>query len=170
MRNTSRAESDIYEFSVADGSGEAAYAIAKGPDHSPAISPDGRQIAYVGFDEKYQGYQVTKLYVMNRDGSGAHALSEALDRDAASPAWAADGSGVFFSYDDQGNTKLGEYSREGALKKLTGNIGGGGVSPYSGNVAFSVARNGAFAATYTRGRILRPKLRSPPSVIRRCVR
>lgn len=141
-------ESDIYEFSVANGSVKQ-LTHRKGPDHSPAISPDGRQIAYVGFDEKYQGYQVTKLYMMNRDGSGVRALSDALDRDVANPAWAEDGSGVFFAYDDQGNTKLGEYSRDGALKKLTGNIGGGG-SAYSGNVAFSVARNGAFAATFTR--------------------
>jgi len=141
-------ESDIYEFSAADGTAKQ-LTHRKGPDHSPAISPDGRQIAYVGFDEKYQGYQVTKLYVMNRDGSGVHALSGALDRDVANPEWAANGSGVFFAYDDQGNTKLGEYSRDGVLKKLTGNIGGGG-SAYSGNVAFSMARNDNFAATYTR--------------------
>ena len=42
----------------------------KGPDRSPRVSPDGEQIAYVGYDDRYQGYQVTHLYVMNRDGSG----------------------------------------------------------------------------------------------------
>ena len=141
-------ETDIYEFSIADGSVKQ-LTRRKGPDHAPAISPDGRQIAYAGFDEKYQGYQVTKLYVMNRDGSGVRVLSDALDRDAGNPQWAADGKGVFFTYDDQGNSKLGLYSLDGALRRLTGNLGGTG-SAYPGNVAFTVARNGAFAATYTR--------------------
>ena len=30
-----------------------------GPDSSPAISPNGRRIGYIGFDGDLQGYQVT---------------------------------------------------------------------------------------------------------------
>src|SRR5262245_25317617 len=31
----------------------------QGPDNSPVVSPDGRRIAYLGYDDRYQGYQVT---------------------------------------------------------------------------------------------------------------
>ncbi len=32
----------------------------RGPDHSPAMSPDGRKIAYLGFDDRAQGYQARR--------------------------------------------------------------------------------------------------------------
>ncbi len=141
-------DTEVYEFSVADGSTKA-LTNRRGPDNAPAVSPDGRFIAYTGFDDHYQGYQVTRLYVMNRDGSGSRLLSEKLDRDVQMPRWAPDGSGILFLYDDQGDTKLGFYTLDGTLKQLTNHIGSGGTA-YSFGSAFSVARNGAFATTYTR--------------------
>lgn len=140
-------DTEVYEFSVADGTVRA-LTNRRGPDTSPAVSPDGRLIAYLGFDDAYQGYQVTKLYVMNRDGSGSHVLSAKLDRDVRNPQWASDGRGIYFLYDDQGNTKLGFYGLDGTLKPLTGNIGTGGSAYSSGS--YTVAKNGAFAITYTR--------------------
>ena len=35
----------------------------------PQVSPDGETVAFTGFDDRYQGYQVVGLYLMNRDGS-----------------------------------------------------------------------------------------------------
>src|SRR3989442_1613265 len=67
-------DTEVYEFSAADGSTKA-LTNRRGPDNAPAVSPDGRFIAYTGFDDHYQGYQVTRLYVMNRDGSGSRLLS-----------------------------------------------------------------------------------------------
>jgi len=69
----------------------------KGPDQSPAISPDGRQIAYTGFDDREQGYQVTRLYVMSRDGTGARPLTSDLDRDVEQPTWSKNGGGIYFA-------------------------------------------------------------------------
>jgi acylaminoacyl-peptidase len=140
-------DSEVYEFSVADGAVRA-LTSRKGPDNGPQVSADGRLIAYTGFDDRYQGYQVTRLYVMNRDGSGSRALSESLDRDIGNLRWAADGSGIFFLYDDQGNTKIGFYSLDGKMKNLAANLGGTG-SAYGGG-SFSVSKTGAFAFTYSR--------------------
>src|SRR6185437_9176097 len=81
---------EIYEVSVDSGPVHALTNRA-GPDNSPAISPDGKLIAYTGFEDKAQGYQVTHLYVMNRDGSHAHVVTGALDRDVNDPKWSADG-------------------------------------------------------------------------------
>jgi len=140
-------DTEVYQFTVADGSVKA-LTNRRGPDSAPAVSPDGKHIAYLGFDDKYQGYQVSRLHVMNRDGSGPRAISSALDRDISNPQWASDGSGIFVQYDDQGNTKLGFYSLDGKLKNLTGNLGGTG-SAYSGG-SYSISKNGSFAFTYSR--------------------
>jgi acylaminoacyl-peptidase len=139
---------DIYEFSVADGSVKA-LTSRKGPDHSPQISPDGRRIAYLGFDDRYQGYQVTRLHVMARDGSGARPLTDALDRDVANIRWSPDGSGIYFTSDDQGNTGLHFMTLDGPIQKLAGSLGAS-FSAYGGGGAISIARNGAFAATHAR--------------------
>jgi acylaminoacyl-peptidase len=141
-------DTEIYEFSVADGAVRA-LTSRKGPDHSPQISPDGKRIAYLGFDDRYQGYQVTRLYVMARDGSGSRLLSESLDRDVANIRWSPDGSGIFFTSDDQGNTGLHFLTLDGPVKKLTANVGSG-WSAYGGGASISVAGNGAFATTFSR--------------------
>jgi len=143
-------DSEIYEFSLADGTVRA-LTNRRGPDNSPVVSPEGKYIAYVGFDDAYQGYQITKLYVMNRDGSGARALTGKLDISVTQPQWAADGSGVYFLYDDKGNTKLAFASLDGTVKQLTSNVGGSASAYSSGS--YTVARNGAFAFTYTRPQV-----------------
>lgn len=142
-------DTEIYEFSVANGAVRA-LTNRRGPDGSPAVSPDGTKIAYTGFDDKYQGYQVTRLYVMNRDGSNPRMLSGGLDRDVFNISWAPDGSGIYFLYDDRGNTKLGFYSLDGTMKKIADNVGSGSWLAYGGGGFYSVAKNGTIAFTYTR--------------------
>ncbi len=138
---------EVYEFAVADGSVRA-LTTRNGPDNAPLVSPDGKLIAYTGFDDRRLGYQVSKLYVMNRDGSNARLISGALDRDVGNLRWAADGKGLYFQYDDLGNTKLAHISLDGAVKPLTNSLGGGG-SAYGGG-SYSITPNGAFAFSYSR--------------------
>ncbi len=141
-------DTDVFEFSL-DGGSVKALTTRKGPDHSPQVSPDGRRIAYLGFDDRYQGYQVTRLYVMARDGSGARPLTDTLDRDVANIRWSPDGSGIYFTSDDQGNTNLQFMTLDGPMKKLASNLGAS-FSAYGGGGSVSIARNGAFATTYAR--------------------
>ena len=144
-------DTDVYEFSLADGSVKA-LTQRKGPDHSPQVSPDGRRIAYLGFDDRYQGYQVTRLFVMARDGSGARPLTDGLDRDVANIRWSPDGSGVYFTSDDQGNTGFHFMTLDGPIRKLAGNLGAS-FSAYGGGGTISIAKNGAFATTYARPQV-----------------
>jgi dipeptidyl aminopeptidase/acylaminoacyl peptidase len=140
-------DTEVYEFNVADGSVRA-LTNRKGPDDSPAVSPNGKWIAYEGFDDRYQGHQTRKLYFVNRDGTNPHSVSDKLDRDISNDQWASDGSGVFFQYDDQGDGKIGFYSTDGNFKKIAEHVastvgaGGGG--------SYSLARNGTIAFTYGR--------------------
>jgi acylaminoacyl-peptidase len=142
-------DSEIYEVSVADGS-LTALTERKGPDDGPALSPDGSMIAYTGYDDRYQGYQVASLYVMNRDGSGRKVLAADLDRDPQGLRWKSDGSGVYFQYDDRGNTKIALAGLDGNVRTFVANVGGLSLGrPYSGG-QFSVSNNGRFAYTESR--------------------
>jgi dipeptidyl aminopeptidase/acylaminoacyl peptidase len=141
-------DTNIYEFAVADGATRA-LTTRKGPDGGPQISPDGKLIAYVGYEDKYQGYQVSQLSVMNRDGSNQRLLSSKWDRDVGAMQWAKDGSGIYFTSDDQGNTGLYFISLDGTVKKLLDNVGSTS-SAYGGSGTFTIASNGAFAITQTR--------------------
>lgn len=117
---------EIYEFSIADGSINA-LTDRRGPDNSPAVSPDGKHIAYTGFDDRYQGFQLTYLYVMNRDGSQPRKVAMDLDRSVGGVVWSSDSKGIFFTYADQGNTKLAHTTLDGKVKKLANDLGRGGL-------------------------------------------
>src|SRR3984893_14129999 len=140
-------DTEVYEFGVADGVLRA-LTNRKGPDNNPACSPNGKWIAYTGFDDRYQGHQTTKLYVMNSDGSSSRSITDKLDRDIHSPQWAPDSSGVYFLYNDQGDTKIGFSTPDGNVKKIADHVVSG-TSP-SGGGSYSVSRNGTIAFTYGR--------------------
>ena len=69
-----------------------------GNDTAPAVSPDGRRIAFMSKRDggRYQ------LYVMNSDGSGARRLVDDASRDYCNPEWSPDGRTLVF-YTDAGD-------------------------------------------------------------------
>jgi dipeptidyl aminopeptidase/acylaminoacyl peptidase len=123
-----------------------------GPDGSPAVSPDGRFVAYTGFDDRVQGYQVTRLYVLPLDGSPApetRELAASLDRDAGAPRWSPDGRGVFFSFDDEGVGWVGFADLLGKVERVARDVGGTTLDrPYASG-SFSVGAGGRVAFTLT---------------------
>lgn len=134
--------SEIYEVSISDGEIKT-LTDRLGPDSSPAISPDGKLIAYTGFDDRFQGHQTTMLYVMNRDGTGVRTLTTNLDRTIDKVEWVGNGDGLVVMYDDEGNTHVDLCSLDGKLTPLAKNLGGTG-SAYGGGT-FSVSTNGHIA-------------------------
>jgi len=142
------ANSEIHEILLADGTLKT-LTTRQGPDGNPKVSPDGKLIAYVGFDDTYQGYQVTDLYVMNRDGSSSRKVISSLDRDVENVQWGADSKGLFFQYDDKGNTLIAYTDLAGKTSTLTNNVGGLSIDrPYGGGT-FTVASNGRYAFTHS---------------------
>jgi acylaminoacyl-peptidase len=141
-------ESELFELKIADGTLRQ-LTDRKGPDAEPTVSPDGAWIAYVGFDDKLMGYHTMQLYVMARDGKARRTLTEKLDRSVRQPVFAADGHGVYFQYDDEGDTKIGYVSLEGELRTVASHVGGLPIDrPYS-NGSFTVSENGRIAYTHT---------------------
>jgi acylaminoacyl-peptidase len=137
---------EVYELTLRDRSVKA-LTDRRGPDEQPALSPDGKRVAYVGFDDLRKGYQAHRLYVMNRDGTGRRLLAAELDRAVRQPAWSKDGRGVFFLYDDRGRTRVGFAPLAGGAEPLASDIGGEDFGrPYAGG-SFTAADDGTLAFT-----------------------
>jgi acylaminoacyl-peptidase len=141
------ADTEIYAYTFEDG-GLRALTDRHGPDGNPAVSPDGERIAYTGRDERYQGYQLTNLYVMDRDGSDRRRLLADLDRSVADPAWAPDGSGIFFRYEDQGRTKVGFVTLDGQRTDVARDVGGLSLGRPYGSGSFTVGGGHRIAFTH----------------------
>ncbi|MFD2098290.1 S9 family peptidase [Flagellimonas iocasae] len=141
------ANSEIYSISISDGK-ITPLTDRFGPDGNPVLSPDGSKIAYLGYDDRFQGYQLTELYVMNSDGSGSQLISGNFDRDVEDMVWNPKGNGFYFSYTDQGMGKLATMSLSGTVDDITDELGGLNLGrPYNG-ASFSASTNGKFAYTY----------------------
>lgn len=139
--------SEIYHLEISTGKIKA-LTDRFGPDGSPKISPDGKSIAYTGNDDTFQGYTVSELYIMNADGTDSKLISKDFDRDIGSIQWDSKSNGVYFSYDDHGDTKLAHISKTGTVKTITGNLGGLSLGrPYNA-AAYTVSTNDQFAFTH----------------------
>lgn len=139
--------SEIYEVEIASGAIRQ-LTDRQGPDGNPMVSPDGKLIAYTGYDDQYLGYQQDQLYVMNRDGSNPRLISGKLDREVAGLHWMADGRGLYVQYDEHGVGKIAQITLAGEVKNLVDKVNGLSLGrPYSGG-AFSATPNGRFAYTH----------------------
>ena len=137
-------DSEVYALDVASGAVRA-LTERDGPDSEPVVSPDGRMIAYTGFDDRRLGYQNSVLYVMGRDGSGSRALTASLDRSMDSPVWSADGRSIFVAYDDHAVRKVARVDLDGSIRTVAEGLSGSSLDrPYTGG-SFSVARDGSVA-------------------------
>lgn len=119
----------------------------RGPHGNPKISPDGRKIAYTGYEDEFTGYQLTGLFVMSRDGSGLEKISNGFDQDISSITWAGNSRSIFFRYDEEGNSKIGNMKLDGEVVTIAENLGSPSIGrPYGGGF-YSIAENGQFAYT-----------------------
>lgn len=118
-----------------------------GPDARPQLSPDGKLVAYVGFDDRKLAHQANRLYVMNTDGSNIRNLTEDLDRAISDFQWLPNSKALYISYDSEGKGLLAEQALSGKRTVLANDLGGGSYSrPYSGG-QFAAADNGLIAYT-----------------------
>ena len=139
-------QSEVYKISI-DGGAPVALTSRDGPDDSPVVSPDGRMIAWTGFDDRHLGYQDRRLYVMNLDGSNKRMLTGSLDRSVSSPAWSGDSRSIYVQVEDRGVNKVERVGLDGSIREVASDMGFGELDrPYAGG-DFSVSRNGVVALT-----------------------
>ena len=136
----------IYQVSVDDGK-VTALTSRVGPDKSPRVSPDGRKVAYLAFDDRFLGYQNVRVHVMDLDGHNDHSISDSLDRSVDDAEWAADGRSLFIQYTDQAVTRVARLTLDGHLQQVAEGLAGSQLDrPYSGG-QFTVSSNGIVAFT-----------------------
>ncbi|MFQ5818269.1 MAG: prolyl oligopeptidase family serine peptidase [Terriglobia bacterium] len=111
-------ESEIYAVNVADKSIRQ-LTTRKGPDNNPKVSPDGRWVAYTGYDWTDDTYITSKLYLMGIDASNPRLLTASLDRSPRGLRWAPDNSGLYFNVSDRGTRNLYFASLQGQVRSLT---------------------------------------------------
>ena len=120
-----------------------------GPDAKPKISPNGKYIAYVGYEDKVQAYQNMSLNIMLVDGTKSKLLSNKIDASINQYFWDSKSKGLYFSYDKNGDTKIAYINLSGNVTEIANQLGGTTIGrPYGGG-SFSTSINGEIAYTYT---------------------
>lgn len=111
-------ESEVYAVDVETGEIRQ-LTRRRGPDGSPAVSPDGEKIAYTGYDFTTDTWVDSKLYVMDVDGSDSRVLTPELDRSPGDLIWASDNSGVYFGVRNEGTSNLYFAALDGGVNEVT---------------------------------------------------
>lgn len=120
-----------------------------GPDQSPAPSPDGKLVAYLGYDDEVLSWQSTRLYLMGADGSNPRELAADFDRDFANITWSADGRSLYALIEDAGDMAIVSIDMDGDVERVVTGVGGTSIGrPYAGG-GFSISdtRRPIFAYT-----------------------
>ena len=136
-------ESEIYAVELADLSVRA-LTSRDGPDSSPAVSPDGKRIAFTGYDDKVKSWQETDLYVMDSDGSNVRNLTGDYGRSIDSIKWR--GNSIIAQVELDGDVVLIDVAMDGKTSILQRGVGGNSVGRPYGSGSFSIARDGGAIA------------------------
>lgn len=141
-------QSDLWQIFLSANSSPRQLTRDDGSEVSPAISPNGREVVYVGWRNRRNSHQRTDLFWMPIDTQTAKVainLTSALDRVASQPQWREDASGVYFQYQDQGVNRVGFVTRDRAITRVVEAFGATRLLlPSSGGSAYSAAA-GIFA-------------------------
>ncbi|MCX6594031.1 MAG: S9 family peptidase [Acidobacteria bacterium] len=132
-----RNDSEIYAVDLASGAIKA-LTDRKGPDTDPQPSPNGRWIAYTGYDDQKFTNHVGSLYVMDTAGNSKKVWATGLPSRPADVSWAPDNSGVYYSMEERGTENLYFVALDGKPRQVTD-----GVHMLR---SFSMASNGQTAA------------------------
>lgn len=144
---------DLFRLSL-DSGAITALTTRAGPDGSVAASPDGRFLAFVGYDDRGLSYQRDHLYLMDLADGEVRELLPDLDRSVENPAWSDDSRHIYFQFDDRGDTVLARTDLRGRLERLATGLGGTSLGrPYAG-AEFALGGNGRYA--FTLGHTQRP--------------
>jgi dipeptidyl aminopeptidase/acylaminoacyl peptidase len=85
----------------------------------PAVSPDGKLVAFAGYAPSGHTHTVSDLYVVSMSGENMRKISGDFDRDPANLRWAPDGSGLYFAAQDRGSENAYFAAIAGVVKPIT---------------------------------------------------
>ncbi|MCH8301643.1 MAG: S9 family peptidase [Proteobacteria bacterium] len=85
----------------------------------PAVSNDGRRIAYLGYEESDVTYEMPRIHVMDSDGSNARLVAADFDRPASNLMWANNNRGFYFTAQDEGYVNVFFSNLNGDVRSVT---------------------------------------------------
>ncbi|WOR16154.1 S9 family peptidase [Hyphomonas sp. FCG-A18] len=148
-------ESEIYKIDLSDLS-RVALTDRDGPDFGAVVSPDGKTIAYRGYDDELRAYQQTNLYMMDADGGNVREVDPGFDRSVADIAWGADSKTIYALYENSGVHEVASVTKRGTFKTVFSDIGGTSIGRPYGSGSFSVSQTRRPVFAYTAGFSDRP--------------
>ena len=110
--------SDLYLVDVAGGAVKK-LTTRPGVWTNPVLSPDGRSVAFTGYDSANVSYHVADVMLVGIDGTGMRKISGDLDRDPGGMRWAPDGGGVYFAAGDRGTSNVWFAGVAGGARQVT---------------------------------------------------
>jgi dipeptidyl aminopeptidase/acylaminoacyl peptidase len=110
--------SSLYVVDVASGAIRD-LVVKPGSWGDPAVSPDGKLVAFTGYEPSGHTHTVSDLYVVPIDGGTIRKISGDYDRNPINLRWAADNSGVYFDADDRGSRNVQFAAAGGGVKAVT---------------------------------------------------
>jgi dipeptidyl aminopeptidase/acylaminoacyl peptidase len=135
-----RGDSEIYSIDLKTLEVKA-LTTRSGPDGNPQVSPDGRWIAYTGYDEQKFTNHVASLYLMDNAGGSKKLWAGKLPSSPTDVHWAPDGTGVYYDMEEKGSSHIYFISIDGKTRQITQ---GTGVLD-----AYTMANNGQVAGVRT---------------------
>ena len=124
-----------------------------GEERSPAISSDGKMLAFYVKERRPLAYTPSRIAVLNLNNGETRIISGDLDDDADNLYWSENNKSIYFAFDHRGERTIKEIDLNGNVNEVASNVGGTTIGrPYISG-SFHIA-NGTVA--YTHGRADRP--------------
>ena len=131
-------DSDLYVVPI-DGSASRQLTNADGVEAEPAVSPDGKWVAYSGAPDKQAFYVRPDLWVVPIGGGIPRNLTGTLDREIHAPQWSADGKLVRGLMNESGVTRVVEVPAAGGTPRVV-------VKEVGGTRLYLPSAGGSFSA------------------------
>lgn len=111
-------ESHIHVVDVATGE-KTTLTTGRGTYGEPAWSPDGKTIAFTGYDTHERLYHVDNLYVIDAAGGTPNQLLTDLPDGPGNLHWAANSKTIYFAMDKEGDRNLHRVDLRGNMAEVT---------------------------------------------------
>lgn len=134
-------ESEVYAIDVATGE-RTALTDRDGPDRSPSASPDGRRLAWLGYDDERLSYQQTELYVRRLPDGEPRLLTGDFDHTLSGIRWHPEGTAVYALANVEGELHVVEIDLEGDVRTLVRDVGGTSLGRPYGSGQYVVRGSG----------------------------